>query len=246
MKFSSKTLKGRAKKQYWTYNCRKIRARNCSKQETKQNLKKSLWSKLLELRKTRTKKSTPDMFNFYVVSAGHDTVTAVSRASIFRINFNYPSLQIKSTKKEGSSENMGFNGKTVWRFQTEKKNRNNNLDLSEKTQRKTKSPASINRSWPSWTVRVKLEKTWKETGGLWKPLELCKTWTKKSSFDMVHFYVISAGRDMVNDTDSSTTCRSKFKAPPKKKQNYKMWSSFGKHWLHQITVWRFHAKNSKI
>ena len=31
---------------------------------------------------------------------------------------------------------------------------------------------------------------------------------------MLNFYVISIGHDMVNDTDSSTTCRSKFKAPP--------------------------------
>ena len=31
---------------------------------------------------------------------------------------------------------------------------------------------------------------------------------------MLNFYVISFGHDMVNDTDSSTTCRSKFKAPP--------------------------------
>ena len=30
---------------------------------------------------------------------------------------------------------------------------------------------------------------------------------------MLNFYVISIGHDMVNHTDSSTTCRSKFKAP---------------------------------
>ena len=41
------------------------------------------------------------------------------------------------------------------------KNRNNNLDLSEKTQWKTKNLTSINRSWPSKTVRVKLEKNLK-------------------------------------------------------------------------------------
>ena len=46
-----------------------------------------------------------------------------------------------------------------------------------------------------------------------KPLELCKTRIKSSSFDMLNFYVVSAGRDMVNDTDMSTRCRSKFKAP---------------------------------
>ena len=31
---------------------------------------------------------------------------------------------------------------------------------------------------------------------------------------MLNFYVNSIGYDMVNHTDSSTTCRSKFKAPP--------------------------------
>ena len=34
---------------------------------------------------------------------------------------------------------------------------------------------------------------------------------------MLNFYVISTGHDMVNDTGSSTTCRSIFKAPPIKK-----------------------------
>ena len=36
----------------------------------------------------------------------------------------------KNTKNEGIFENMGFNGKTVRRFQT-KKNGNENLDLSK-------------------------------------------------------------------------------------------------------------------
>ena len=46
-----------------------------------------------------------------------------------------------------------------------------------------------------------------------KLLELCKTRTKKSSLDMLNFYLVSAARHMVTDNDSSTTCRSKFKAP---------------------------------
>ena len=44
-------------------------------------------------------------------------------------------------------------------------------------------------------------------------LELCKTKIKKSSPDMLNFYLAAAARDMVTDDDSSTTCRSKFKAP---------------------------------
>ena len=47
-------------------------------------------------------------------------------------------------------------------------------------------------------------------------MELCKTRTKMSSLDMLNFYVISTGHDMVNDIDNSATCRSKFKAPPLK------------------------------
>ena len=69
--------------------------------------------KLSELCKTRSKKSSPAMFNLYVVLTSHDTVTVVGWASIFRPNFNSPLLQTKNTKNEGPSESMGFNGKTV-------------------------------------------------------------------------------------------------------------------------------------
>ena len=44
-------------------------------------------------------------------------------------------------------------------------------------------------------------------------LELCKTRTKKSSPDMLNFYLAAAARDIVTDNDSPTTCPSKFKAP---------------------------------
>ena len=54
--------------------------------------------KLLELCKTKTNKSSPDMFNFYVVLASHDTVTHAGRASTFRHKFKAPSLQKKYKK----------------------------------------------------------------------------------------------------------------------------------------------------
>ena len=69
--------------------------------------------KLSELCKTRPKKSSPDMFNLYVVLTSHDKVTDVGRASTLRPNFNSFLLQTKSTKNEGPSENMDFNGKPV-------------------------------------------------------------------------------------------------------------------------------------
>ena len=68
--------------------------------------------KLLELYKTRAKKSSPDMFNFYRVLAGHDKVSDASRAAMCRRKFKAPSLQTKSTKNEGPPENRGFKGKT--------------------------------------------------------------------------------------------------------------------------------------
>ena len=39
---------------------------------------------------------------------------------------------------------------------------------------------------------------------------------------MLKFYVISRDRDMVNETDRSTTCRSKFKAPSLQREIQKM------------------------
>ena len=72
------------------------------------------------------------MYNFYVVLAGHDMVTDASRATTCRRKFKAPSLQTNCTKNEGPPENMGFKGKTVWRFQTKKKNRNIIPDLSKK------------------------------------------------------------------------------------------------------------------
>ena len=39
---------------------------------------------------------------------------------------------------------------------------------------------------------------------------------------MFKFYVVSAGADMVNDADSSTTCRSRFKVPPLQRKLQKM------------------------
>ena len=47
-----------------------------------------------------------------------------------------------------------------------------------------------------------------------KPLDYCKTRFKKSSLDMLKFYVVSGGRDKVKVTDRSTTHRSIFRAPP--------------------------------
>ena len=77
------------------------------------------------------------MFNFYVVLAGHDKVTDANMATTSRRKIKAPSLQTKSTKNEGPFENMGFNGKTVWRFQTKKEQKQNSRPFKN-TQRNTR------------------------------------------------------------------------------------------------------------
>ena len=67
------------------------------------------------------------MFNFNVFMAPHDKIGDVGRATTRRRKFKASSLQLKLTKNEGPSENMGLNEKTVWRFQT-KKWYNSNVD----------------------------------------------------------------------------------------------------------------------
>ena len=56
------------------------------------------------------------MFNFYVVLAGRDTSGLPHKGETSK-----PHQYKKGTKKEGASENMGFNGKTTWRFKTKKR-----------------------------------------------------------------------------------------------------------------------------
>ena len=71
--------------------------------------------KLLELGKTRTKNASPDMFNFYVV------LLVVTQQGYHVQAKTQSPIITKSTKIEGPPENMGFKGKTVWRFQTKKR-----------------------------------------------------------------------------------------------------------------------------
>ena len=97
-------------------------------------MKKSFRTNLLELCKTGTKKSSPDLFNFMysrlvmtwpMTLAGLPREGAVSKG---------PWLQSERTKNEGPSEKMSFSGETVWRFQR-KKLRNFHSSHGEKNKR---------------------------------------------------------------------------------------------------------------
>ena len=120
------------------------------KKLTGAKLKKAFGIKLFELCRTRTKKSSPDLFKFYVVSAGHGMVNDHDRATTCRCNFKAPWLHTERTKIEGPSENEkknSFNGETVWRFQT-KKFKNSTPPMENKTNQPQDSEGE---NW-TWTM----------------------------------------------------------------------------------------------
>ena len=75
---------------------------------------------MLEFCKTRSNKSSPDMFNFYLILPGHDMIIDAGRATTIRRNFKAPWLQTKVQKMQDLSKTWVFTRK-VWRFQTKKR-----------------------------------------------------------------------------------------------------------------------------
>ena len=67
--------------------------------------------KQLELGKVRSKKASPDMFNFNVVLAGHDNVNDAGRATTCRCNFKDPCLQTKTWKMNDLLKTWVLTGK---------------------------------------------------------------------------------------------------------------------------------------
>ena len=85
-----------------------------------------------EFCKTRAKKSSPDMFNFYIVLAGHDKVTDAGRATTCRRKLKTPSLQAKDTQNEEISKTCLATGKLIEDFRQK-----NTSSLDQTTQRNT-------------------------------------------------------------------------------------------------------------
>ena len=79
--------------------------------KTDKKMKKLFRSELLELCKTRTKRTIADMFNFFVILAGHEMVTGAGRTTACRVKVKGKSLPTKCTKTEGHFENMSFSKK---------------------------------------------------------------------------------------------------------------------------------------
>ena len=75
------------------------------KKLTEANLKKAIRIKLFELCKTRTKKSSPDLFNFNVISAGQGMVKDNDGATTCRRKFKAPWLQTERKKMKALLKN---------------------------------------------------------------------------------------------------------------------------------------------
>ena len=106
------------------------------KKLTGANLKKAFRMKLFEFCKTRTKKSSPDLFNFYLISLGHDMANDASRATTCRRNLKAPWLQTERTKNEGPSEKTKFNGEQFEVFKS--KNQKIKSSYGEQNKRTTR------------------------------------------------------------------------------------------------------------
>ena len=83
--------------------------------------RKVFWSELLEICRTWTEMSRPDMLKFHEILADHNLFTVASRGTRCKLIFKGSSLTTKGTNRiKDFSRKRGFNGKSVWRFQTKK------------------------------------------------------------------------------------------------------------------------------
>ena len=114
------------------------------KKITEAKLKKAFRTKLFGLCKTRAKKSSPDLFKFYVIWAGHDMAIDAGRAITCGRSFKAPWLQTERTKNEGHSEKTSFNGEQFEIF----KPKSQKLQSSYgKQNKRTTRPQGKNWTW---------------------------------------------------------------------------------------------------
>ena len=81
------------------------------KKLTEAKFKKAFRIKLFELFKTRTKKSSPDLFNVYVISAGHDMAIDAGRATTCRRNCKPHDYKQNVQKMKGLLKEWVLTGK---------------------------------------------------------------------------------------------------------------------------------------
>ena len=150
------------------------------KKLTEASLKKAFRKKLFGLCKTRTKKSSPDLFNFLLFSAGHDMANDAGRAITGRRSFKAPSLQIKRTKNEGPSEKTSFNGEQFEIFKPKSQKLQSSYGKQNKrTTRPWNQKLNMNHVARKKITEASLKKAFRK-----KLFGLCKTRARNSSPDL--------------------------------------------------------------
>ena len=131
------SMHGEQNKRTTTPHGRKLNMNHVTRKKlTGAKLKKAFRMKLFEICKTRTKKSSPDLFNFYLISLGHDMANDASRATTCRRNLKAPWLQTERTIYEGPSEKTKFNGEQFEVFKS--KNQKIKSSYGEQNKRTTR------------------------------------------------------------------------------------------------------------
>ena len=81
--------------------------------QTQAKMKKSFRIKLLDFCKTRTKKSSPDQFSFYVISAGHEMAKEAGRATTWRRSFKAHEYKQNVQKMKGILKKRALTGNSL-------------------------------------------------------------------------------------------------------------------------------------
>ena len=156
----SQSSYGEQKKRFTWHQGQELNKNHVARRKlTEAKLKKAFRMELFELCKTRTKKSSPDLFKFYVISLGHDMANDAGRATTCRRNFKARWLQTECFKNEGPSEKMNFNGETFLRFQT--KHFKNSTPPMENITEDYKTPRAKTEHEPMQAGGNKQKQKWK-------------------------------------------------------------------------------------
>ena len=204
-------------------------------------MKKAFRIKLVEFCKSRTMKSSPDLFHFYVISAGQDMANDAGRATTCRCNFKAPWLQTERTKTEEPSEKMSFNGETGWRFQTKKtkKIQSSHGEQNKSTTRLRRQKLNMNHVARKNLTEAKLKKGFRMNCSNFATLELRSQVLTCSTFIWSRL-VMTWPMTLAGLPRAGAISK-----PHDYKQNVQKWRVSEKMSLTGETVWRFTTKKFK-
>ena len=127
--------------------------------QTQAKMKKSFRIKLLDFCKTRTKKSSPDQFSFYVISAGHEMAKEAGRATTWRRSFKAHEYKQNVQKMKGLLKKLVLTEKQFEDFR--QKNPKIPLLPWRTKQKNHKTPRAKTEHEPMQAGGNKLKQNWK-------------------------------------------------------------------------------------